>query len=97
MKMRVTWSDHVRAWPQSGMSKKSYCLKHGLSYPLFFYYQKQILNDDASVGFDQILVPVQSSVAEANLKIHFSNGTIMFFPEHLLDRVVDLIQNRSAC
>jgi hypothetical protein len=97
MKKKMTWPDHVSQWPQSGMSKKAYCLKYGLSYPLFFYYQKQVVHGAGPSGFEQVVLHDQYSVTPTRLKVEFSNGAVMIFPEHLLERVIDLINNRGTC
>jgi len=41
MKTELTWADHFDRWELSGFSKKDYCARHGLSYQMFFYYQRR--------------------------------------------------------
>ena len=104
MKRELTWADHFGRWELSGLSKKDYCARHGLSYQMFFYHQRRNQELRTSSGFQEVMVDDLGTQddsrppgEEAILQVQFSNGAVLFFPEHLLDRVIGLITPDRAC
>jgi len=67
------WQRHINDWRSSGLSQKSYCQSHQLSYPNFGYWLKRF-RAHASVG-DLQLLPVQispSTVTQSNICLHLA-------------------------
>jgi len=36
------WSDHIKAWPKSGLSQTDYCKRHNLSRQCFYQWKAKI-------------------------------------------------------
>jgi hypothetical protein len=56
MKKLYSWSEHIERCFASGLSKRAYCARHGISYQMFFYHQRKLLGNEALSGFEQVSV-----------------------------------------
>ena len=61
MKREWTWADHFGRWELSGLSKKDYCARQGLSYQMFFYHQRRNQELRTSSGFQEVIVAEQGA------------------------------------
>jgi hypothetical protein len=105
MKKELTWEEHIDRCSQLGLSKKAYCEKNKLSYALFFYHQRKInegrkfdVFKEVMVDGNQLVQPEGGNYTLADsvvLQVQFINGSTLHFPEHLLERVVCLLQRQS--
>ena len=103
MKKELTWREHIERCLQLRESKKAYCEKNNLSYHLFFYYQRKLLESTSQHGFQEIILektnvkdvqPDESGTSV--LQVQFTNGNTLLFSEHLLERVFELCQKSSS-
>ena len=103
MKKDLTWREHIERCFQWEGSKKSYCEKNNLSYHLFFYHQRKLLESNPNHGFQEIILektkvkdvePEESGTSV--LQVQFTNGNTLLFSEHLLERVFELCQSSSS-
>jgi hypothetical protein len=99
MKKELTWAQHIERCLRLGTSKKSYCEENNLSYQLFFYHQRKLMEQDSFVGFKEIVLdsemvhtPASADYTDLMLQVHFANGSRLLFSEHLLERVFQLCQ-----
>ncbi len=71
---------YYKEWQESGLCKKAYCSKKGLTTSTFFYWikklalQKQSLSSPSTAGFTQLTLPAPVEIAadEGN-----SGGVVM--------------------
>jgi hypothetical protein len=57
MKSRINWKRHLDAWSRSGLTKKEYCRRAGLSYQSFFFNRKRIeIKPSVDSGFIELHV-----------------------------------------
>jgi len=98
MKNILTWAEHIHQWSQSNQSKKIYCERHGLSYPMFFYHQRKLLDKNGSSGFQEVILSRQQEVSSVDhhteMKLQFSDGSAFIFPEQGLERVCSVYHSR---
>jgi hypothetical protein len=83
------------------ISKKSYCKRYDVSYPLFFYYQRKRSESESKGGFHELVLHdvrarTDLPIIDNSLTLHvqFTNGSILHFPEYLLERVIIQLQSR---
>ena len=100
MKKELTWEEHINRCLQLGTSKKSYCEENNLSYQLFFYHQRKLMERKSALGFQEIILEKSSDTARnlthestSVLQIQFVNGHRLLFSEHFLERVFQLCQS----
>jgi len=98
MKNNLTWAEHIDQWSHSNQSKKIYCERHGLSYPMFLYHQRKLLDKNGSSGFQEVIVSRQQEVSSVEypmeLKLQFSDGSAFIFSEQGLERVCSVYHSR---
>lgn len=100
MKKELTWDQHLSRCKEMGITKKSYCERYDLSYKMFFYYQRKMSEGVSGGGFHEVVLSNvhansdQSYSADSiAIKVHFSNGSILHVPDHLLERVMSKLQS----
>ena len=84
MKHTEFWLDHVLRWSTSEISKRSYCLKHGLSYASFMYHSKR--SQQPRAFFQQ--VELAAPAPEVPMVLHFPDGCRLSFPSSALSEVL---------
>lgn len=102
MKNILTWEQHFNECARMGVSKKTYCEQNNLSYQLFFYHQRKLMERNPNLGFQEIqfshpLNPIHQVEDEPKtvLQVQFTNGNTLLFSDHLLERVFCLLQGQS--
>ena len=65
----------IRAWHQSGLSKKAYCRQQNLGYSTFHYWYKR-LQSSPTDGFTELKVEASDKFS---FQIEFTSGTRMMF------------------
>lgn len=100
MKKTLSWDQHIERCDLINLSKKEYCVQNGISYAMFFYYRRKQKETISLSGFREIRLAqhqfTETSVSiQEHLKLQFSDGTVLLFPEHLIERVVGLMRNQS--
>lgn len=84
MKNKSFWSDHVLRWSASGLSKRAYCLKHGLTYSSLMYHIKRA--EQPQAFFQQ--VELAAPAPEVPMVLHFPDGIRLSFPSSALREVL---------
>jgi hypothetical protein len=102
MKKELTWEQHIERCLRKDMSKRAYCEENNLSYPLFFYYQRKLMEKYGPDGFQEIVLSDSLGSHSPDdheditvLQVQFANGSALLFSEHLLERVFHLLQEQS--
>jgi hypothetical protein len=76
---REFWKHHVAHWQQSGLSQRSYCIKHGLKTNHFYYWRRRILSQQQEISFLPVTLPEHFSSRQKTtaVRIHAPNGFIV--------------------
>jgi hypothetical protein len=68
----VFWTDHVKAWEQSGLSQAAYAQQHHLPLGRLGYWKRKLLPEQSKGDFVQINVEPAMPV-----RIHHRSGTLI--------------------
>lgn len=88
------WRKHVEAWQTSGMTRRCYCVEHGLAVSTFDRWHKR-LKDGEGVR-ESKLIPIAPATVSRQVTVHLSNGIRLETPLELLREVLAMVCQRSA-
>lgn len=75
------WQQHVDAQKVSGLSRRAYCLKHGLKdHQLIYYIGRCEKQTSTETAFAQVVVaepPEQASTKEFVVRLIFNSKTVL--------------------
>jgi transposase-like protein len=84
------WRDVLRRWPDSGLTIRAYCRRHGLSEPSFYVWRRELAQRDelaqpaadaAAVTFAPLTVhAAPSGPAERSVEVVLVNGRRLRVP-----------------
>lgn len=62
------WRHHLINLQSSGLSRRAYCLEHGLIYHRFSYWHRKFI-DEQSTNADSAFLPVQITSSQPNSSV----------------------------
>jgi hypothetical protein len=97
MKRNYSWAEHLQRCAASGLSKMAYCKRHSLSYQMFLYHQRKLIDSRNDRGFHEVLLNDERAVAGASetIRIVLSSGAELFCNEAVLEKVIGLLHSSS--
>jgi transposase-like protein len=71
----------VETWQHSGMSKKAFCVEHGIVKSVFFYWCRRYRDDHEQGNFVQLTAGGPRSFNQSHtIEIQYPNGIVLRLP-----------------
>jgi len=83
---KISYTEHISLWAQSGLNKTAYCKQHGLKYSNFMYYYLRLSkNELADLGFDKLVFKNTSGM----IRFYKANGNYFEFDATISVQIIN--------